>query len=82
MIADAMRAWVQTSLDEGLETPKPRPVGAHNGKFVVRVPKLLHRELVECSERDGVSHNAFEIVALAKALGEQKSRLTNPVLYD
>jgi antitoxin HicB len=82
MIEDAMRAWVETCLEEGLEIPEPRPVEAHSGKFVVRVPKSLHRELVESAERDGVSLNAFVNVALAKAVGEKKAPQRNQANYD
>jgi antitoxin HicB len=73
MIQDAMRAWVETSIEEGLDIPAPRPVERYSGKFIVRVPKSLHRELIQAAERDGVSLNAFVNVALAKAVGEKSS---------
>lgn len=82
MIEDAMFAWAETCLEEGLEIPEPRPVETYSGKFVVRVPKSLHWELVECAERDGVSLNAFVNVALAKAVGEKKALQLNQVNYD
>lgn len=40
-------------------------------KIVMRLPKLLHREMVEAADRDGVSLNAFVNVALAKSVGEK-----------
>jgi antitoxin HicB len=69
MIEDAMRAWLETALEEGQTIPEPRPVESYSGKFVVRVPKSLHRELVEAAERDGVSLNTFVNVALARVIG-------------
>jgi hypothetical protein len=45
--------------------PEPRPEEEYSGKFVVRVPRSLHRELVETAEREGVSLNQYINVALA-----------------
>lgn len=69
MIADALRAWLTVAIEDGLEIPEPRPVEAYSGKFVVRLPRSLHRQLAEAAERDGVSLNAFVNVALARSAG-------------
>ena len=69
MLQDAMRAWVETAIEARQEIPEPRPTEGYSGKFVVRVPKSLHRELVESAEREGVSLNAFINVELAKVVG-------------
>jgi antitoxin HicB len=71
MITDAMRAWIETAIEEGIPIPEPRPKDDYSGKFVVRVPKSLHRELSEVAEREGVSLNAYLNTALAKAVGRQ-----------
>ncbi|MGC1376475.1 MAG: toxin-antitoxin system HicB family antitoxin [Anaerolineales bacterium] len=73
MIQDAMRAWVETAIEEKQEIPDPRPIEEYSGKFVVRVPKSLHRELVEAAAQDGVSLNAFASIALGKAVGGKQS---------
>ena len=69
MIRDAMRAWLETALEQGMAIPEPRPAEEYSGKFVVRVPKSLHRELAETAVREGVSLNALVNAALAKAVG-------------
>lgn len=69
MIKDAMQLWIEDALEEGEAVPEPRPEEEYSGKFVVRVPKLLHRHLVETSEAEGVSLNQYINVALARALG-------------
>lgn len=69
MIQDAMRAWLETALEQGIEVPEPRPAEEYSGKFVARVPKSLHRELAETAAREGVSLNALVNAALAKAVG-------------
>jgi len=63
-----MRGWLQVSLEDGDPIPEPRPEEEYSGKFVVRVPRSLHRQLVEEAERDGVSLNQYVNVALASAV--------------
>lgn len=71
MIEDAMRAWIETALEDGRAIPEPRPTTKYSGKFLTRVPKSLHRQLVEAAERDGVSLNNLVNVILARAMGER-----------
>ena len=70
MIADAKRLWIETALEDGIEIPEPRPEEEYSGKFVVRVPKSLHRRLVEIAEREAISLNQYVSVALGLAVGE------------
>ncbi len=41
--------------------------------LVVRMPKSLHRELVEVANKEGASLNAFISTALGKAVGQPSS---------
>jgi len=68
MIQDAMRAWIEVSLEDGTPIPKPRATESYSGKFVVRVPRSLHRQLSEAAHEEGVSLNQFINVALAGAI--------------
>ena len=69
MIQDAMRAWIETALEKQIPIPEPRAAEQYSGKFVVRVPRSLHKTLVEAADRDGVSLNAYVNVALAQVVG-------------
>jgi antitoxin HicB len=69
MIQDAMRGWISTALAHGITIPEPRTGEQFSGKFVIRVPRSLHKELVEAAERNGVSLNTYVNVALAKVVG-------------
>ncbi len=77
MINDAMRAWIESALEDGESVPIPRSIEDYSGRFVVRIPKSLHRELVEMAERDGVSLNTFVNVALGKVTGQAKDVQAN-----
>lgn len=78
MIQDAMRAWIEAAVEEGQPIPEPLTDESYSGKFVVRVPRSLHRQLAEAAERDGVSLNAFVNVALARAVGPYPSPEPRP----
>jgi antitoxin HicB len=76
MIEDAMRGWIGTALEDGQEIPEPRPVESYSGKFIVRVPRSLHHELVDAAVREGVSLNMYVSTALGKAVGQASSAKT------
>jgi antitoxin HicB len=71
MVEEAMRLWIETALEDDQVIPQPRSITQHSGKFLVRVPRSLHRQLVEAAERDGVSLNNLVNVILARAMGER-----------
>jgi len=64
-ILDTMQGWLEIALEKGNPIPEPRPEEDYSGKFVVRVPKSLHRKLVEEAEKEGVSLNQYINVTLA-----------------
>ncbi len=78
MIKDAMRGWIDISLQDGDPIPEPAPDEDYSGKFVVRLPRSLHRQLAETAEREGVSLNQFINVALAQSVGHA-SALAYPI---
>lgn len=69
MIREAMEGWIALTLDLGRPVPEPEPPDDYSGKFVVRIPRSLHRKLAEQAERDEVSLNTFVTAALAEAVG-------------
>ncbi|MGC1377791.1 MAG: type II toxin-antitoxin system HicB family antitoxin [Anaerolineales bacterium] len=69
MIEDAMRGWLTVALKEGLPIPEPQPDEDYSGKFVLRLPRSLHRQIAEMAQREGVSLNQYVNVALARAVG-------------
>ena len=70
LLLDAMRSWIEVALEDGIIFPEPCREDDYSGKFVVRLPKSLHRELVEFPEKEGVSLNTWVIHTLAKSVGQ------------
>lgn len=64
-IEDARRAWIEVAYEDGLEIPPPRTETEYSGKFIVRVPKTLHRELAEAASRENTSLNQYVLFLLS-----------------
>ncbi len=68
-LEDAMIAWIEVHLEDGDAIPEPINTEAFSGKFVVRVAKSLHRELVRHADIEGVSLNQYVSTKLARTVG-------------
>jgi antitoxin HicB len=68
---DAMTTWIEGKLEARESVPEP--AGNFSGRFVVRVPKTLHRDLVKAANRNGISLNQFIATTLAQAVGSALS---------
>src|SRR5262249_6079587 len=62
----ARRIWIETAYDEDRDIPLPSYPEQYSGKFVVRVPRSLHRQLAEAAAREGVSLNQYVVMLLAR----------------
>jgi len=75
-IEDVIDAWIEAAIADGRSVPPPRPIEEeYSGRFVVRVPRSLHRRLVQEAERDGVSLNAYCVSALSQSVGTPQMRV-------
>ena len=70
MLDDAMAAWLRVKIDGHEAIPEPAVSDDFSGRFVVRVTRSLHRDLVRAAERNGVSLNLFVATTLAQATGQ------------
>ena len=66
---EAMETWVEAHLEDGGAIPPPLSSDQYSGKFLMRVPKTLHRELARRADLEGVSLNQFALVALSRYVG-------------
>lgn len=64
----AIKEYFEICKKDGLLIPKPK-----SGKFNVRVPKDLHRELVKKASEEGVSLNHFIVYLLTRSIGKTKT---------
>ncbi len=72
---DAIEAWLQAARAGGDQIPEPSKLPLHrkySGKFVVRVPRNLHAQLVSSAEEEGVSLNQFVNVLLSEGVTRHK----------
>lgn len=70
-IEDARKAWIQAAYEDGVEIPPPRTDEEYSGKFIVRIPKYLHRRLAEKARREGVSLNQYTESILSAGVSTQ-----------
>lgn len=79
MIQEAMQLWLEVALEDGDPVPEPRQLEDYSGKFVVRLPRSLHRDLVDTAEEEGVSLNQYINVALGRSVGQPLwAKVENP----
>lgn len=73
MIEDAKRCWLDVALEDGQEIPEPAKIEDYSGKFVVRVPKSLHHDLVQRAKDENVSLNQLTTYLLSAGIGKPLS---------
>jgi antitoxin HicB len=70
-VGDAIDAWVESARADGLAVPAPTaPASRYSGRFLVRVPRSLHRAAAQHAARDGVSLNTYCVAALSSAVSD------------
>lgn len=76
MLKDAKCLWIETALEDGEYIPEPEPVEIkeYSGKFVVRLPQSLHRQLAQRSEKEDTSLNQLVLMLLAEGMGRWAER--------
>ncbi|MGH8906830.1 MAG: toxin-antitoxin system HicB family antitoxin [Egibacteraceae bacterium] len=69
-LEDILREWLELAVQEGVPIPQPARIAYEDfsGRFTVRAPRSLHRELSQLAEREGVSLNQMIVTLLSGAL--------------
>ncbi len=73
MAESVRRLWIGAEYDRGTEIPLPSYPEEYSGRFNLRIPKSLHRQLSESAECDGVSLNQYVTALLAA--GDARTRI-------
>ena len=63
---DAKKEWFLAAIEENIEIAEPKSADSYSGQFKLRIPKSLHKTLVEDSKKEGVSMNQYCVYLLAK----------------
>ena len=66
---DARMCWIETAIELGREIPKPFSfTDNYKGRITVRVPKTMHKELIDEANDEGISLNQYLIYLLSKGM--------------
>lgn len=66
---DAIAAWIKAAKSMKRPVPEPSKPGDENsysGKFLMRVPRRLHAEMVRAAKAQGVSLNQYVLFLLTE----------------
>lgn len=69
-LEEAKKEWFTYMLENNLVIPEPAET-AYSGRFMVRIPKTLHKIITEQSKREGLSLNQYVSNVLAYAAGQR-----------
>ena len=65
----ALADWLAVATE--FSDPVPAPYSSVSGRFVQRVPRSLHRQLVDEAKSEGVSLNTLVVSLVAEGLGRR-----------
>ena len=74
LIEEARKLWMESMYEDGNEIPLPSNQLEYSGKFNVRVPASLHRELARLALKEGVSLNQYVVYALSRTAGVAETK--------
>jgi len=74
MAEEARSLWIEAAYEHSIDIPLPSYPEEYSGKFVVRLPRSLHRRLAESAGREGVSLNQYVVMLLSG--GDTEQRMT------
>jgi len=75
---DALASWLEVAREFGDKIPTP--FSAASGRFVQRVPRSLHAQLIAQAKTEGVSLNTLVVSLVSQALGRRQARSPRPTL--
>lgn len=67
-LGTAYELWKETVEERGYPVPEPFSQKEYSGKFVIRLPKSLHKELVAKSLRENISLNQYTLYCITRGI--------------
>ena len=65
-LEEAMECYLECCLFAGDPIPEPMTDDCYSGRFMVRIPKSLHRRLSHESQKEGISLNQYVLYKLSQ----------------
>lgn len=65
--------WLETALESGWSIPEPSETPETSGRITVRIPKYMHKQLIDRTEEEGVSLNQLILSFIGQGL-EKKTQ--------
>ncbi len=70
---DALESWFAVAREFGDKLPKP--FSDVSGRFVQRVPRSLHAQLITRAKAEGVSLNTLVVSIVSQGIGQRQTEL-------
>ena len=65
-LEEVKELWLQGRIEAGEEIPEPTKIEDFSGKFVLRIPRSLHRSLDREARKQGISLNQYVLHILSE----------------
>lgn len=72
---DALESWLAVARECGDKAPLP--FSGVSGRFVQRVPRSLHAQLIARAKIEGVSLNTLVVSIVSQGLGQRQTEIIN-----
>ncbi len=69
---DALQSWLAVAQE--FEDEPPKPPSTVSGRFVQRVPRTLHAQLIARAKTEGVSLNTLVVSLVSEGIGQRQAR--------
>ncbi len=73
-LEDARIEWIHYAINKGIEIPgpsQPKTADELSGRVTLRLPKSLHKRLIDCANIEGVSLNTLIVSSIQTGLHNQ-----------
>lgn len=73
-IQDAIKCWIETAQELGKSIPKAsnyKDEDEFSGRLSLRIPKILHKQITDQSEKEGCSINQLIMMYISMGIGKE-----------
>jgi predicted HicB family RNase H-like nuclease len=71
-LRDVRSLWLEGYIAAHGVAPEPKDLDEYSGKFVLRLPKSLHRDLEKLAQKEGTSLNQLAVSLITRGVSEQR----------